>query len=581
MRDAGFVRNHRIASGGRQSMVSSLAMTLPEHMQLCLTAPLATTVWVGDDLVVHGNDAFRGLAGAQLCAAVLGRPAREGFGELWDLLEPLVARAPTVVRDVRLVFDRSVAREEVFATIAIARITGGIQCSWLETTDHVVARRRLETMRELGGAPMRARTVNDACSALLAVLASNPHDITEAAIRRAGTGDSALAWPVGDDLELMVRPSHHRPFDTGCRTFCDRVADRATAAIDAAAAHALAGSVARREAQDEFLGVLAHELRNPLMPALTTLDVMRLRGSTEELELIDRPLRRLARLLDDVLEYSRIARGMLKVVRERVALARVVDRALELAGPFADSVAVRVPRAGFLVVADVDYLARAISNILVVAGDRGEPASLDATRDGDRLVVTVRHGCIEGVEHMFEPFATAPRGGLGLAIARSIVELHGGGVRAAIIDDMTHIAIELPIEAMAVVPAAEPVRQRSHKRVLIVEDNDDTARALKNALELLGHEVALAHNGPVALTVARAFRPDVALLDISLPVMDGYELANRLRAITVATRELHIVAVTAYGTDAHRRRSHEAGFAEHLVKPVDLAKLERVVEALD
>jgi len=251
-------------------MVTCLTMTLPEHMRFCLTAPLATSVWLGAELVVHGNDAFAAFLGAKQHAAVLGRPAREGFGELWAVLEPLVARAPTVAEDVRLVFDRDVAAEEVFATIAVSRCAEGVWCTFVETTRTVVARRRADALRE---------------------------------------------------------------------------------------------------------------------------------GSREE------------------------------------------------------------------------------------------------------------------------------------------------------------------------------VRPRSGKRVLIVEDSDETARALKNALELLGHEVALAHDGPVALTVARTFRPDVALVDLQLPVMDGYELATRLRA----TSELRLVAVAA---SADTQRAQDAGFAEHLVKPVDLARLECVVASL-
>jgi CheY-like chemotaxis protein len=141
------------------------------------------------------------------------------------------------------------------------------------------------------------------------------------------------------------------------------------------------------------------------------------------------------------------------------------------------------------------------------------------------------------------------------------------------------LVIDLPTDAPSIVRPAEQVHQRARKRILVVEDNDDTARSLKTALELIGYEVAIAHDGPVALTVARAFQPDAALLDIGLPVMDGYELARRLRALATE-RNLPVVAVTAYGADAYRQKSVEAGFSEHLVKPADLAQLERVLDTL-
>jgi len=251
-----------------------------------------------------------------------------------------------------------------------------------------------------------------------------------------------------------------------------------------------------------------------------------------------------------------------------------------------------VPRSGVTLVADLERLANALAHLVINAAEHGERAAVEAIGHADRVRIAIRNeGPLpeEVSERLFEAFVQPqqgldrPRGGLGLglAITRRIVEMHVGTIRATSTASTTEVVIELPSEARAVAPPRDAVRQRSRKRVLIVEDNDDTARALKNALEVLGYDVALAHDGPVALTVARAFRPDVALLDIGLPVMDGYELANRLRAINVATRELHVVAVTAYGADAYKQRSQDAGFAEHLVKPVDLAKLERVVEALD
>jgi CheY-like chemotaxis protein len=422
-------------------------VTVPEHMRFCLTAPVATMVCVGSELELHGNDAFWAFVGAP---AVLGRPARDVFGEQWAVLAPLVERAPAVAHGVRFAFE-GVERE---ATVIVTRDGDAVACTFVES------------------------------------------------------------------------PSVQN--------------------------------------SDELLALIAHELRSPLTPVMTTLEVMRRRGSTEDLTALERPLRQLARRLDDVLEYSRMVGGRLVLDRQRVELARIVDRALELSAGFGDRILVSVPRSGIVLLADIERLANAFSHLFVDAAEHGTSrVTIEATNAGERVRLTVR--CDDSI----------PIEGLGHAITRTLIEMHGGSLAMT----LHTLTIELPADAQAVVRPAEHVRQRARKRILVVEDNDDTARSLKTALELLGYEVAIAHDGPVALTVARAFRPDAALLDIGLPVMDGYELAKRLRALATE-RMLPVVAVTAYGTESYRQRSVDAGFADHLVKPADLAQLERVLDTV-
>ena len=552
-----------------------LTMSIPEHMRWCLTGPAATTVLVGETLEVHANDAFAAFVGPARQAAMLGRPAREAFSELWAVLEPLVVSAPCVANEVRFLFDRTIPQEEIYATLIVAKLDGGLAITWLETTQDVVERRRLETLRQLVATTVDDRSVDEAREAVLAVLRAHPHGVAAASFSPDGT--------------LVVEPSKHRPLDDGYRAFLRELATIGEDLVTHAA-HA----TRHVRVEDDFLSMLAHELRNPLAPVLTTLDVLRLRSHNEEVTALERPLRHLSQLLDDLIEYARISRGTVKLQRGRVELSAVIARALELSGGFADRVYVAVPRLGVQVVADTDRLANAIAHLIVNAAQHGTHdarVSIDAARTGDRVQLAIRNeGKIpeDVAARLFEAFVQEsqgldrPRGGLGLglAITRSLVEMHGGTIRALTGDRATEVIIDLPTEELAVVQIPKQTRTKTRKRVLIVEDNDDTARALKSALETLGYEVALAHDGPVALTVARTFRPEVALLDIGLPVMDGYELANRLRAMNISARQLHVVAVTAYSAETYRQKSADAGFADHLVKPIDLAKLERVVEEL-
>jgi CheY-like chemotaxis protein/anti-sigma regulatory factor (Ser/Thr protein kinase) len=252
---------------------------------------------------------------------------------------------------------------------------------------------------------------------------------------------------------------------------------------------------------------------------------------------------------------------------------------------------VRVPRTGLGVTCDPERIAQAFGNVLSNAVKYSSPQgriTIEAQRVDDRVQIVIRdEGAGIDADHLariLEPFralvAEHSGLGLGLAIARELVELHSGtiNVASAGVGRGTTVTIELP--AVRSDTQVTPRQKTRRMRVLLVEDNHDTALALQHALETLGYEIALAHNGPVALTVARSFEPEVALLDINLPVMDGWELSRRLREVKVKGRNLPVIAVTARDQDQDKQRSAEAGFAGHLVKPIDLAELERVVEQL-
>ncbi len=354
---------------------------------------------------------------------------------------------------------------------------------------------------------------------------------------------------------------------------------------------------AASRSKDDFLSLLGHELRNPLSALSTTIQTLMLKSPSPEIELMERSVWQLTRLVDDLLDISRLSRGTIKLQHAKAELAVVVDRALErvhgLLQERRTEVFTRVARSGLVSNCDVGRLAQVVANVVMNASKFSPPGSrvsIDAGRSGPNVRITVADVGAgisrERLSSVFEAFGDPQTNGglgVGLAIARNLIELHGGTiqVRSAGVGHGTECTIEVPAEAVGA-QAAETVLavSRTRKRVLLVEDNDDTAAALKRGLEQLGYQVALAHNGPVALTVARSFQPDVALVDIGLPIMDGWELARRLREMRVPSRELHFVAVTARDQESDKQKSADAGFAEHLVKPIDLAKLERVVENL-
>jgi signal transduction histidine kinase/ActR/RegA family two-component response regulator len=369
-------------------------------------------------------------------------------------------------------------------------------------------------------------------------------------------------------------------------------------------------AAAANRAKDEFLAMLGHELRNPLAPMVTALQLMRMRGrSSKEQEVLERQVAHLARLVDDLLDVSRITRGKIDLDRRVLEVCDVVVRAMEMASPALEQshhqVDLQVPRSGLLIHADLNRMAQVISNLLTNAAKYSDGHSLivvHAERADSLVRISVKDqgigiapGMMAGI---FEPFVQQPqtidrsRGGLGLGltIVRSFVEKHGGKVRAESegIGRGSEFIVELPA-AIGLVDAqrpAEPLPPRAasarDKRILLVDDNEDAAVILMQALEQLGYEVKVAHDGPSALDACAAFQPDVALLDIGLPVMDGYELAQRLRESRQGESHLRLVAITGYGQDKDRERSRRAGFEQHLVKPLDLAKIERAIEgALD
>ena len=361
-------------------------------------------------------------------------------------------------------------------------------------------------------------------------------------------------------------------------------------------------------AKDEFLAMLGHELRNPLSPILTALQLMQLRGvegAARERAIIERQVRHVVRLVEDLLDVSRITRGAIELKRDRVRLADIVAKAIEQASPLIEQrlhrLEVDIP-ADVFVDADPVRLAQVVSNLLTNAAkytDSGGQIQVRAARQDADVVVRVIDDGIgiapEMLPRVFEAFAqerqrsdrTLGGLGLGLAIVKSLVEAHGGTVRLGSegIGRGTQVSVRLPVATVAsdVAPSPRAATRAAAAapgcRVLLVDDNEDAVTLLADSLAGLGHAVRVAVDAPTALALARQYVPDVAMLDVGLPVIDGHELAQRLRAVP-GWQDVRFAALTGYGQQHDRHRSRAAGFDVHLVKPIDLREVDAALRGL-
>ncbi len=363
--------------------------------------------------------------------------------------------------------------------------------------------------------------------------------------------------------------------------------------------------------KDEFLAMLAHELRNPLAPIRNAVGVLKLVGSTDGQAgrargMIERQVAHLARLVDDLLDVSRISRGKILLRKERADLVALVRAAIEDHRPLLENAGltllVELPDRPLWVLGDPTRLSQVVGNLLHNANkftDAGGTVvvRLEAGPDDEGVaVLTVRDTGI-GLEaamldRLFEPFSQADRSldrsrgglGLGLALVKGLVDLHGGRIQAssAGIGQGAEFVVRLPLdqtEPESLPPASPAAPSGQPLRVLVIEDNEDTAESMQWLLELGGHEVAVAHNGPAGLDLARVFRPDVVLCDIGLPgSMDGYAVARALRA-DPKLLGVRAIALSGYGQAEDQRKARQAGFDHHLTKPVSLEDLQRFLQA--
>jgi PAS domain S-box-containing protein len=357
--------------------------------------------------------------------------------------------------------------------------------------------------------------------------------------------------------------------------------------------------------KDEFLAMLAHELRNPLAPIVSAVELMELIGLPEGevqwcKEVIERQVQHLVRLVDDLLDVSRITRGKIKLRREPVDLAAVVARAVETSRPIIaerkQELVIESFAAAIVLQGDLTRLAQVIGNLLTNASKYSDEQGriwLSVAAEGSEAVIRVRDlGCgiaSEVLPHVFDLFTQADRTldrsqgglGIGLTLVKALTELHGGTVSATSggLGQGSEFSVRLPLasaEDSSAAPTNAEIAPSARRRVLVVDDNVDAALSLSRLLQADGHEVEAVHDGAAALASAPGWRPDVILLDIGLPGLDGYEVARRLRQHPQTEKTL-LIALTGYGQDEDRRRSQEAGFDHHLVKPIERGSLRKLL----
>ena len=422
----------------------------------------------------------------------------------------------------------------------------------------------------------------------------------------ADSPESAEAWRTLGNVTLLERPT--------------RVATLLSAAQTAIRARArqyqIRGHLAERKKtelalrtadrrKDEFLATLGHELRNPLAPILSSLEILKLSGAFEDARtapacaVMARQVHHLNRLVDDLLEVSRITRGIIEVKKEPLDLSAIVRAAIETSRPVLDNlrheIRIELEPNQMCIAGDPVRLTQVFANLLNNAAkytNHGGTIKVTTRRDNGDAVVSVKDNGIgiapNLLSQVFDMFMQVDRStrrsqgglGIGLTLVRSLVGMHGGSVEARSEGPGlgSEFIVRLPLFTEAVLSAetSRRIRPLPSRRILIVDDSRDGGESLATLLRVLGAEVALAHSGRSALDCVDTFRPDVVLLDIGMPGMDGYEVARRIRA-NPKNRRMSLIALTGWGQDEDRQRSTAAGFNHHLVKPADIDQLRQLL----
>jgi PAS domain S-box-containing protein len=363
--------------------------------------------------------------------------------------------------------------------------------------------------------------------------------------------------------------------------------------------------------KDQFLAMLSHELRNPLAPILNAVQLLQLQKDQNSVQqkalaIIERQVGQLTHLVGDLLDVSRAITGRIQLCQEQVSVSSIVERAVETARPLIDQrrheLTVSLPPEPIWLYADAARLEQVVTNLLTNAAKyttEGGHIWLSVQKEGDKAVLRVRDTGL-GIDrallpHVFDLFTQAQRSsdrsqgglGIGLTLAKRLVEMHGGTIGvSSILGQGSEFIVSLvvcPPGAMSLTTQpppteiAEPTKRAL--RVLVVDDNVCATEILEILIQESGHLVRIAHTGPTALAAALDYRPDVMLMDIGLPELNGFEVAKWIRQQPVL-RDIVLVAITGYGQESDRQHSQEAGFDHHLVKPADFEKVRQILAAV-
>jgi signal transduction histidine kinase len=589
-------------------------------------------LWWGEQLTQIYNDAYVPCFGEGKHPAALGQAGRACWPEIWSIIGPQIDEVrnggePRWYADNLVPIWRNGRIEDVYWSYTYTPVfdeddrVGGVLVVCTETTAQVLAERRRHALDLLARRLLGCRSEQDVRDSVAQSARDHPGDLLAAELRRAEaggeTGDGVVLIRGAElqlcaELALAFRVSPRLPLDSAYRQFLEQFTAAVCATLsrlesDRALAEAMAESERLNldlnlssRIKDEFLAMLGHELRNPLAPIVTALKLMKLRGDSgdtvHEQAVIQRQVDHLVRLVDDLLDVSRIASGKVELRKETVPLAEVLDKAIEMASPLLEQkqhrLLVDVPAVRWH--GDPARLAQVVSNLLSNAARytpagghvtlatrvKGAAVQIQVTDDGNGIAPAL-------LPHIFDLFVQGNRQldrakgglGIGLALVRNLVQMHGGEVSAYSAGEGrgSTFTITLPgaVAAEADTPAAvlaAPV-QASGTRVLVVDDNQDAADSLGDLLGALGYRAEVAYDPVQAIAQASAAMPEVAILDIGLPGMDGFELAGHLRRLPGGAG-LKLVALSGYGQENDKTRSREAGFAAHLVKPINIADLQ-------
>ena len=643
---------------GRTLTAQAPDVTATQLAEIIELAPAFMAVFRGPTLIIEmANDAYRQLVGHR---ELIGLPVRQAFPEIsgqgfFELVEHVyVTGEPWVGSSVPVVLNRQTGAPAQTRWIdlvyqALREADGSISGVFAHGIDITERRLAEEALREAAmQAKQRSRLFDTTLSAMTEFAFTLDSDGRLAYVNKAllNLWDLTIEQVVGKNFFELGYPEAlagtlqrqvKEVFETRCEVidetpFISRAGTEGhyeyilrPVVGDAGTVDQVAGSgrdiTARKRAEDalkdadrrksEFLAILAHELRNPLAPIRNALQILQHGDGDREIAqplfaMMERQVAQMVRLVDDLLDVSRISHGTIELRRERVELAAIVRQAVETVQPLFVSMhhelTISSPAEPIHVSADPARLTQVLGNLLHNAckfTERGGRIRLTIEPDGDQAVIRVEDNgmgiAAENLEHVFGMFAQIDtslersRGdlslglGLGLTLVKTLVEMHGGSVeaRSSGAGRGTEVVVRMQMLSELSAPpkvsiALQPL-DAAPLRILVVDDNEDAADSMAFLLGLDGHEARIARDGLHAVEAAAQWTPDVVLLDIGLPKLDGHEVARRIRAQRLGADSVMLIAVTGWGQDDDRRRSRDAGFDAHLTKPVDYVDLKKLL----